>query len=149
MSDVDAAIRLAIYAEVAATGRVLSPVGLASRFELTPMVIGDALRRLAQQHDALVLLPDSPYVWMAEPFSAVPTDYPVLGADDRRWYGNCSWDALAVAALVDVDTSIDTRCPASGTPLRLRVSSGGLQTSPTVAHFAVAPRDWWRSIGFT
>lgn len=145
----DAEIRLHVYEQLAAGEPAPTPRTIAARFGTTPLAAAAALRRLQDDHDALVLLPGSPYLWMAEPFSAVPTDYPVAGAG-RRWFGNCIWDALAVAALVDEPVvRIPAVCPATGLPLPLEVRDGELTAAPGVAHFAVPPRRWWESIGFT
>jgi hypothetical protein len=106
------------------------------------------LRRLAADDDALVLLPDSPLVWMAEPFSAVPTAFRVESGE-RRWWGNCIWDALAILALLGIDGFVATACPDCGADLRVEVSGGGLAGDAGVVHVAVPARDWWHSIGFT
>ncbi len=150
MTAQDAAIRQFIYQTVVATGQVPSPLTVGTRFGMASFEAGRAFQRLQADHDALVLLPDSPYIWMAEPFSAVPTDYPVVPvADGATWYGNCVWDALSIASLAGVDADIPTACPTSGAPMTLSVRAGHLAAGAGVVHFAVKPRDWWRSIGFT
>lgn len=148
MTEQDAAIRLFVYETVVKTGRPPSPLETARWFGLLPMEAGLAFRRLQDEHDAFVLLPGSPYIWMAEPFSAVPTNYPVH-ASRMHWFGNCVWDALAIAALVGVDVDIPAACPASGSDLNLSVRNGKLSQIQAVVHFAVKPKDWWVSIGFT
>jgi hypothetical protein len=151
MTEQDAAIRLFVYETAVKTGRPPSPLETARRFGLLPMETALAFRRLQDEHDALVLVPGSAYIWMAEPFSALPTDYPVhsLGTRGTRWFGNCVWDALAIAALVGVDADIPTACPASGADLTLAVRDGTLRPIDAVVHFAVRPKDWWVSVGFT
>ncbi len=148
MTEQDAAIRLFVYETVVQSGRPPSPLETARRFGLSPIEARLAFQRLQDEHDALVLLPGSPYIWMAEPFSAAPTDYPVHSAR-MSWFGNCVWDALAIAALVGVDADIPTACPASGAELILSVRNGRLSPIEAVVHFAVRPRDWWISLGFT
>ena len=143
-------IRLAIYRRLAETGEVHTPATLAAESGQSPVEIVASLRALAEEDDALVLLPDSPYIWMAEPFSAVATDYEVKASDGRRWFGNCIWDALAIGSLLDVETRVETRCPFSGAPLALEVEGTELAGSTdAVVHFAVPARDWWKSIGFS
>ena len=143
----DSEIRRFVYQSTVSTGRVPSPLDVAIQFDTNIVSIEAAFDRLAKDHDALVLLPGSHYIWMAEPFSAVPTDFPVEHGG-RRWYGNCVWDALAVAALLGGDSVIPTACPVSGTPLTLRVRDQQLEPNPGIAS-AVKPCNWWRSIGFT
>jgi hypothetical protein len=94
-------IRLHVYRHFAQTGRAPSPVEIARSFDLPPSRTEFILQQLASQADALVLLPGSAYIWMAEPFSAVPTSF-LVGSGERRWWGNCIWDALAILALLRV-----------------------------------------------
>ncbi len=93
----DADIRLWIYRHFASAGRAPSPVDIARTFALTLAQAEHALSRLQREADALVLIPGSPYIWMAEPFSAVPTSFAVR-AEGSQWWGNCIWDALGILA---------------------------------------------------
>ncbi|MCG8459663.1 MAG: alkylmercury lyase family protein [Holophagales bacterium] len=141
-------VRLAIYRSFAEHGQGPAPSELCRGFGLTPRELDRLVRHLADERSALVLMPDSAYVWMAEPFSAVPTHFPVRSGA-RRWFGNCIWDALAILALLELDGEVETFSPVDGTPLCFRVESGHLQPIEASIHFAVPARDWWRSIGFT
>src|SRR5262250_2785056 len=144
----DSEIRLWIYQYFIASGRAPSPVEIAVHFQLTPGEVEDRLRRLQAEADAIVLLPGTAYIWMAEPFSAVPTSF-LVRSDTRRWWGNCIWDALAILALVRTDGSVSTACPRSGQSLTVSVTKGSLGSAQGVVHFAVPAREWWRDIGFT
>ena len=148
MEPTDADIRLAVYETALESGEVLTPLEVSERFGCTPLEATETFQRLQDDHDALVLLPGSGYIWMAEPFSAVPTDFPVV-AGSRRWYGNCVWDAAAIAVLVGGRSEMPTACPSSGRALVLRADDGRLVAGPGVVHFAVPPSLWWESIGFT
>jgi alkylmercury lyase-like protein len=143
----DPEIRLWIYQHFVDPGRAPSPVEIAAHFRLTPDQAEHALRRL-QEADALVLLPGSSYIWMAEPFSAVPTSF-LVRSGRRQWWGNCIWDALAILALIGADGTVSTACPHSGQPLMLSVTKRTLADAAGVVHFSVPARDWWRNIGFT
>ena len=144
----DAELRLWIYRHFADTGRAPSPVEIAAHFRVTPDQVEEALHRLQREADALVLIPGSPYIWMAEPFSAVPTSF-LVRTGERRWWGNCIWDGLAILALLGLDGDVSTACPRSGRPLRVTVDGGAPREAPGVVHFAVPACDWWRDIGFT
>jgi len=144
----DADVRLWIYRHFVDHGRAPSPNEIGRAFGLTPSAVGGVLQRLQDEADAIVLLPDSSYLWMAEPFSAVPTSYPVVSGESS-WWGNCIWDALAILALVGRDGVIDTECPESGESLRVEVVAGHLVPSDAVVHYLVPASEWWRSIGFT
>jgi len=102
----DSEIRQWIYRQFASTGLAPSPVEIAREFVLTPYQVEQALYRLQREADALVLIPGSPYIWMAEPFSAVPTSF-LVRSGEIQWWGNCIWDALGILALLGVDGDID------------------------------------------
>ena len=144
----DSEIRLWIYQHFVDTGRAPGPVEIAAHFRLTPDQVEHILHRLQREADALVLIPGSPYIWMAEPFSALPTSF-LVRSGTRQWWGNCIWDALAILALLGLDGSVVTACPHSGQPLLLTVTKGALVEVAGVVQFAVSARDWWRDIGFT
>jgi Alkylmercury lyase len=144
----DADVRLWIYRHFVDTGRAPSPVEIAERFHVTPDEVEHVLVRLQKEADALVLIPGSSSIWMAEPFSAVPTSF-LVRADGRQWWGNCIWDGLAILGLLHLDGTVSTGCPVSGQALRVTVADGALVDAPGVVHFAVPARDWWRDIGFT
>lgn len=84
----DSQVRLWVYQYFADTGRAPSPVEIAAHFGLTPHQVEQALYRLQREADALVLIRGSPYIWMAEPFSAVPTSF-LVRSGARQWWGNC------------------------------------------------------------
>ena len=141
-------IRLWIYRHFVDRGWAPSPVEIAARFRLSPTQVGDELRRLQVEADALVLIPGTSYIWMAEPFSAVPTSF-LVRSGTRQWWGNCIWDALAILVLLGLDGSLSTACPQSGQPLRVSVVKEALGDAPGVVHFAAPAREWWRDIGFS
>lgn len=141
-------VRLAIYQGFAEHGRAPKPSDLCRRFELPPRILDRLVRFLAEERSALVLMPGSSYIWMAEPFSAVPTHFPVQSGA-RTWFGNCIWDALAILALLRRDGTVETLSPLDAEPLCFTVTGGVLAPIDALIHFAVPARDWWRDIGFT
>jgi hypothetical protein len=104
-----------------------------------------ALRVLADEH-RLALRPGTEEVWMAHPFSAVPTDF-VVRIDGRAWYANCVWDGLSILALLG-DGVLETHSPATVDPLSYVVRDGCVE-GEGVVHFLVPPRSFWDDIGFT
>jgi hypothetical protein len=109
--------------------------------------VGPALEALEANHH-LTLFPDRSGVWMAHPFSAVPTDFPVDTARGRFW-GNCAWDALGIPAILGIDGHTETRCAESGTALTFGVEGDHRVGDEATVHFVVPPRDAWNDIGFT
>ena len=148
LPNLDAEIRLWIYQRFADSGHAPDLIQTASQFGITLDDAAEALRRLQTEADALVLVPGTPYIWMAEPFSAVPTAF-IVRSGSRQWWGNCIWDALAILALLELTGTVSTACPISGSPLTVTVANRALTDAPGIVHFAVPARDWWRDIGFT
>lgn len=140
-------VRQLVYRWFVEHGRAPSPVEIGRVLRLPPEAVHGMLESLAEA-EALVLLPGSPYIWMAEPFSAVPTSFVAETAGDT-WFGNCVWDALGILAALHEDGAVHTDDPMTGAPLSLEVRGGALVPTSTVVHFAVPARGWWRSIGFT
>jgi hypothetical protein len=104
--------------------------------------------RLAAAH-VIVLDAASGEVWMALPFSAVPTPFRVVAGDVAVW-ANCAWDAFGIAAALECDVSFATPCPGSGSVIAAGVRHGTAYSDPgVVAHVGVPAARWWDDIGFT
>jgi hypothetical protein len=142
----DRAVRVHVFRRTADTGLVPSPQEIASDLTLPVESVHASLGRLAEGR-VVVLSPSSPAIWMANPFSAVATDFRVA-ARGRTYYGNCIWDALGIPALLGTDGVIDTACGDCGSPMRVEVRGGAVHGDGMV-HFAVPARQWWVNIGFT
>jgi hypothetical protein len=144
----DLKVRLAVYRGFAESGRPPTAPEVARDLWAETPVVEASLRRLADAR-VLVLAPGTPYVWMANPFSAIPTPFAVR-AGDRDYWGNCIWDALGIPASLGADARIDTFCPDCADPLTLEVRDGDLAAPiEGVIHFAVPAAHWWDDIGST
>ena len=138
-------IRAAVINMLADTARAPSAVSLSARLDLSEADVVGALHALADEH-RLVLTPGTDSVWMAYPFSAIPTDF-VVGVRERRWFANCVWDGLSILGLFG-DGVLETHSPASGEPIALTVDDG-LVSGKAIVHFLVPARHFWDDIGFT
>jgi hypothetical protein len=100
--------------------------------------------RLRELHDQrLLVLGDHGEIWMAAPFSGVPTGY-VAVVNGRRHFGNCIWDALGVVAMLGGVGRVEKD--------DLRVECAIRRVSAPrdyIVHFLVPAREWWADIGFT
>ena len=143
----DTDVRLALFRHLADTGRAPSADELAAAVGRARPAVEQSLRRLEDAH-VIVLAPGTINVWMAAPFSAVPTAFRVE-ARERTYWGNCIWDALAIPALLDADATLTAGCGDCDVPLTLRIRDGSLAEGEGVVHFAVPARRWWENIGFT
>jgi hypothetical protein len=142
----DNALRLEVYRFFVNYGRAPVSAELASSVDATPSEVEDGLRRLADDH-LVVLAPGSAYIWMANPFSAVTTDFKVH-SQGRDWYANCIWDSFGILAIVGGDGTIATHCPDCSQPLQVEVRDGQVLQDHLV-HFSVPAARWWDDIGFT
>jgi hypothetical protein len=147
-SILDRDVRLAVYRTFVEDARPPTPPEIAVELGVATLDVEASIRRLADGH-VLVLAPGTPYVWMANPFSAIPTPF-VVEVGDRRYFGNCIWDALGISACLHADAHIRTYCPDCSEPLSLDVRDGELASSAEgVIHFAVSAAHWWDDIGST
>ena len=142
-TDRDWRIRRFIYADWLRSGGAPSAGAIAAEFGLSRRDAGGALQRLHEAH-ALVLEAASGEILMANPLSAIPTDYRVA-VDGLRLYANCAWDSLGIPAMLGSDARIEARHPLDGEEMPYAIVDGELQGSGLV-HFARAFRHWYDDI---
>ena len=145
-TDLDRSVRAAVYRLFIDTGRAPVVAELSKETGETPARVEASLQRLHDAH-ILVLAPGTPYIWMANPFSSLPTPYTVTAAGKTFW-GNCIWDGLGILAVLGVDGTVTSYCPDCADPLRVEVRDGDLLASDNIIHFTVPAREWWDDIGF-
>ena len=143
----DTAVRFEVYRFFVEVGRPPVPAEIAETLAIDQAAVEASLRRLADGH-ALVLAPGTPYIWMANPLSALPTPFSVEAAD-RTWFGNCIWDALGIPAALHQEAIVHSRCGHSGEPLRLQVGADRPEPSPWLFHCLVPASQWWSDLVFT
>ncbi len=143
----DRTVRLHIFQRAADTGAVPQAPDIAAALGAPIETIDASLQRLAGGR-VLVLAPGSTAIWMANPFSAVPTDFKVTSRD-QTYFGNCIWDALGIPAMLHADGLIETSCGDCGEPMRLEIRAGEMTAASGIVHFAIPAARWWVNIGFT
>jgi ribonuclease HI len=144
-TDSERAVRLFIYRHFVETANAPDLATIARATAIADHDVAAALRKLADQH-AIVLAPASLSIWMAHPFSAVPTPYPV-DAGGRTYWANCAWDAAGMLSLIG-DGETQTLCADCGQPAGFGVQDGAL-LGDGVVHFAVPPRRFWENVAYT
>ena len=147
MTDRDWRIRSAVYQHFVATTEAPSVQDLAQTLALPSSEVGESLRKLAATHH-IALAPGTLNVWMANPFSASPTEFPAETSNGRYWT-NCAWDAMGVPAILGIDSWTRTRCQETGTPIEFGVRNGKLEAGSDVIHIAVCASQFYDNIGFT
>ena len=145
-NNVDTAARLEVYRFFVDHGRPPVPAELAESLETDQGSVEDSLRRLSEGH-VLVLAPGTPYIWMANPFSALPTPFAVEVAE-RTWYGNCIWDAFGIVAMLGGTGTANTWCPDCRERMVVSIQDHRLLSGDGVVHFVVPAAHWWDDIGF-
>jgi hypothetical protein len=143
----DNEVRLFVYRFFVEAGRPPVPAEVAAGLASTPPEVEASFRRLAEGH-VLVLAPGTPYIWMANPLSALPTPFR-FETGDRIWFGNCIWDALGISAMLRADGSVSSWCADCGDPLAIGIEDANLRAAEGLVHFAVPAARWWDDIGFT
>lgn len=143
----DQAVRGFIYAHFMHLGQAPSSAQVAETLGAGLPETRAALRRMAEAH-MLVLQPDGE-ILMANPFSAIPTQFQVL-AGERVFFGNCIWDALGVLAMLGQPGKVQTSCGCCGLSMSIRVTAEGAADSQPegLAHFAIPAARWWDDIVF-
>ncbi len=147
MSDFDRDVRLMVYRHFADTGRALAVKDVTAKLQKPKAGVEDSYRRLESVH-AWALAPATANIWMAFPFSAIPTPY-LVEAAGRRYWANCAWEAVSLPALLKLNSQISTRCADCGSPITLTTQGGSLSAASGVIHFAVPPRRFWENVAFT
>lgn len=147
LTDFDWAVRWEVFTYFASCVEAPTADALGRRLGVEPEVVAGSLRRLQSNHH-VGLFPDRDEVWIANPFSAVPTDYPVETERGRFWAA-CAWDAFGVSAILGIDGWTEARCAGSGEALSFGVRGGDFAGDEGVVHLVVPLRDAWDDIGFT
>ncbi len=143
--DLDWDIRHFVYQALVDSGTAPDAEAVAIQFGISAADARLALQRLHDAH-ALVLQAGSGDILMANPLSAVPTDYRVL-ARGRTLFANCAWDSLGIPAMLGADARIEARHPLTGDLMRYAVKGGQLQGDQDyLVHFALPFRQWYADI---
>jgi hypothetical protein len=82
----DADVRHFIYTRFAVSARPPGSGEIAEHFSGSIAQIEKSLTRLADAHQ-IVLAPGSHAIWMAHPFSAIPTNY-ITEVGGKKYWGN-------------------------------------------------------------
>lgn len=137
-------VRVAVYAALAATGRLPDTdtlVGIAG----TEAAVHEAVRTLAEQR-AWALGAEGDIV-LAHPFATRSFGYSVMSGT-TLWWGGCAWDSFAIPHLVPDagPVVVATSCPACDRALAWRVDTTAAPDGPERAHFLVPAAHIWDDV---
>ncbi len=96
-------VRIEINRYIFNNGFAPGTLELANVLRSTESEVETGLKQLADNH-ALVLHPNSFNIWVAHPFALFPTLFWVESAN-KKWWGNCAWCSLGIAAMTKTDTA--------------------------------------------
>jgi hypothetical protein len=146
--DFDTTVKMKLYATIAETAHIPDAFEIARSVGAPLAEVETAFDRL---HKKRLLVPepgDPHHIRMAPPFSGIETSFPVR-VQDKVYYANCAWDALAIPAALHQDGVIEACDAHTGEPITLRVVNGQPVDEPCVIHFAVPAARWWADIIYT
>ena len=141
------ALRRFIYDELVERGLPPTSDAIGRHFGTSAGAARDAMANL-KIGKAVLLHPKTGEIWMAGPFAAVPTTY-VVSTTRQRWFANCAWDMLGVAAIINEQVTIEAECADCGEQFRTELAPGGHIDSDWIVHFLCPARRWYDDIGFT
>lgn len=147
LSEFDLNIRYQIYRSFADNCRAPSYQELAEISAEPEEVVRQSLHRLHERHLIFLDL-SSAAVRMANPFSAIPTRYKVKSGQ-KEWWANCAWDALGIAAALNIDVTIQAAYPDTNGTVELQVFDGTARGKNHVVYFPLPCRQWYDDLVFT
>ena len=147
-SDVDEAVRVAVYRAFATRGTPPTAAELAQVAGGSLAVAKQALHRLADAHH--LVLNESEHIVMAHPFASIPLGFSVMGSS-TLWWGGCAWDSFAIPHLVpgEPEVLVATRCPGCREPHAWVVDREKPPPGTQVAHFLVPAQRMWDDVVHT
>jgi hypothetical protein len=111
----------------------------------------DAMRAIyhkLNEHHLFFLEPGTDQIRMANPLSAVPTDYEVK-VGSKTYNVNCAWDCFGLAAMLGADVEINAIYAQSREAARIFIRDGVISGDDGVIHFAVPAARWYDDLIFT
>ena len=145
--DSDLQIRYQIYQFFAAQGQPPSSQVIAERLRMTPEDVDAAFHRLHDRH-MIFLDITTGQIRMANPFSAVPTNYRVR-AGEKVWWANCAWDTLGIAAALNLDVDIEANHPGDGQTLSFGVINVVVTEPDWLVYFPLPCQKWYDDLVYT
>lgn len=101
-----------------------------------------------QDYHGVVLHPKEPKVWVIHPFSLAPTNF-LVSTSKRKWWGNCAWCSLGIAALLREDVTITTNLGAHDEQVVIHIVNGTLQETNLYIHFPIPMTKAWDNVIYT
>lgn len=140
-------VRVYVYQHFADTTLAPTVADVAAHLQLSHAETIEVFDELNARH-AFFLEPGTHDIRIANPFSAVSTDF-IVQARDKAYYANCAWDALGIAAALHSNAVINTTYAEDDAPLTFTIRGGQVQHPEAVVHLLVPFQNWYDDMIFT
>jgi hypothetical protein len=142
-------VRAFVYNYFAETTHAPSTEESARHFNISNEEADGIYKELSERH-AFFLEPGTLAIRMANPFSAIPTDFKVH-ANGRTYFANCAWDMLGIPAALGCDATIDAVFTESNEKVKLEIKDGqvNINSVTLLVHFPLPFARWYDDLVFT
>jgi hypothetical protein len=140
-------VRAFVYQYFADTTAAPSVEETARHFNISNEEAGRIYTELNNRH-AFFLEPGTLNIRMANPFSAIPTDFKVH-ANGKTYFANCAWDMLGIPAALHCDAVIDAVFTESNDAVQLEIKNGEVSNGDLLVHFPLPFARWYDDLVFT
>ena len=141
-------LRVWIYEYVVDVGAPPTAHAIAGHLSVAPEQACNALEALHERRE-LILHPKTREIWMAGPFSAVPTPFRVHGPKASYW-PRCAWDMFGIAAFMAESVHAEAVCADCAEPFAFDIdASHGPRAPGGLVHILVPAGRWYEDVGFT
>jgi len=140
-------VRHFVYNHFAGTTHPPSVEETAHHFNISVEEASALYKELHNRH-AFFLEPDTLTVRMANPFSAIPTDFRVH-ANGKTYFANCAWDMLGIPASLHCDAIIEAVCTESNETVQLEIRDRQITNSELLVYFPLPFTRWYDDLVFT
>lgn len=147
MQKLDQEIRHYVYGHFVRETRPPSVLEMAEAFDLTEEQAKAIFQRLHDNH-FFFLDPGTTNIRMANPFSAVPTNFKVH-AGQKTYWSNCAWDMLGIPAALEKDVVIEAVFTDTQEPVIMTVEDGRVNHDEGVVHFPLPAIQWYDDLILT
>lgn len=147
ISEFDLQVRFRIYRFFADNCRAPSYQEVADFLDAEKEDVRVSFHKL-HDHHMIFLEPGADSIRMANPFSAIPTNYKVISGN-KRWWANCAWDSLGIAAALKIDVQIEAGYLDNQEIAELQVKQGVVDGKNHVIYFPLPCRQWYDDLIFT
>jgi len=107
----------------------------------------ETYQRLNDFH-TIFLDPGTSNIRIANPLSAIPTNY-LVKINGKRLWANCAWDSLGIPAMLGADATIEATLPLSGERVTYAVRDGALIADGGLVHFPLPFTQWYDDVIYT